>query len=342
MYTHKDYEVNFAMNEKTKQLKNPLWTWFLQNVKNVLSNVRYRILFLVFVILSAVALLFLLSYVLNLTTNWVLQIFLLLYFLFPLYMVFSYGHRSYSQILYELSLNASIHSVRKEIKKLRERRKQRQEEDVRPLQVKVNKVRIDLKNFIDFSEILTPPIYNYELDRLQKGIDVLFNSISEVLFPMHHVFSQAQKIEQQQTLDYYDSLEHPTKEELEEQWEEMQKEEMGEIDWFDFYALDEFLQYLGDVLFTRTKAYSPFSKKHPINLILLSRFFDYWNSVVSSCRNCKSTYEKARKDVEEYYRLLGRRELQRRQRMRRLIDDLLIVIISVAVSTIVNYLIKFP
>jgi len=239
-------------------------------------------------------------------------------------------------------LNSSIHGARKEIKKLRERRKQRQEEDFRPLQVKVNKVRIDLKNFIDFSEILTPPIYNYELDRLQKGIDVFFNSISEVLFPIRHVFSRAQRMEQQETLDYYQSVEHPTEEELAEQFEEMQKEEIGEIDWFDIYALDEFLQYLGDTLFAHTKAFSPFSHKHPINLIMLSRFFDYWNSVVSSCRNCKSIFEKAKNDVEEYYKLLGRRELLRRQRMRRLVDDALIIIISVVVSAIVNYLIKFP
>jgi hypothetical protein len=232
-------------------------------------------------------------------------------------------------------LNSSVFRVRREIERIRKGKK-----DFRALQFKINNIRRELKDFIDYSEIVSPPVYGYELQRLQKAIDVFFNSISEVLFSKPNVFSRAQKIEEQLTLDYYQSLEHPTKEEIEEQFEEMQKSEMGIIDWFNVYALDEFLQYMGDTLFARTTAFSPFSYKHLIDLITLSRFFDHWNSIVSSCRNSKSAYEKSRQDIEEYYKLLGRRETQRRQRMRRLIDDIMVVIVSVVLSVIVNYIIK--
>ena len=60
---------------------------------------------------------------------------------------------------------------------------------------------------------------------------------------------------------------------MDEEFEEMKRSEMGIINWFGIYALDEFLEYLGDVLYVPSKPYSPFSFKHPINMILLSRFF---------------------------------------------------------------------
>jgi hypothetical protein len=124
----------------------------------------------------------------------------------------------------------------------------------------------------------------------------------------------------------------------EQELEEMQKSEMGKIDWFDRQALDEAMEYLGDALFAQTRPFSPFSYRHPINLILVSRFFDHWNSVVSHCGNCRGLFEKTRNDLEEYYKLIGRREGQRKQRMRQLTDDVLIVAISVVLSTIVQYL----
>jgi hypothetical protein len=317
--------------------KNPLRTWFWRNFKAVLSNNRKRIVFLCLHAFLIVFLLYLLSYTLEYNKDMGLanQLFALGFYVLLLFFPFKYIYKSGLQILFEGSLNDSTYNVRGEIERIR-----RQKKDFRALQVKINNFRRDLKNFIDYSEIISPPVYGYELNRLQKGIDIFFNSISEVLFSKPNVFSRAQKIEQQQTLDYYESLEHPTEEEIEEHFEQMAHDEEGIINWFDLYALDEFLQYLGDTLFARTDAFSPFSYKHPIDLITLSRFFDHWNSVVSSCRNCRSAFKKSKEDIEEYYKLLGRRESERRQRMRRLTDDALIVIISVVLSIIVNYLLK--
>lgn len=317
--------------------ENPLRTWFWGNLKAVLSSNRKRIVFLCLDALLIVFLLYLLSYALEYSRDLGLanQLFALGFYVLLLFVPLLYGWRSLLQIVQEMLLNSSIFHVRREIERIRRQRK-----GFRALQFKINNARRELKDLIDYSEIISPPIYNFELDRLQKRIDLFFNVISEVLFPIPQVFSREEEIEQQMCEAYYRSQERPTEEEMAEQYEEMQKRQEGIIDWFDLSALDEFLFYLGDSLFAHSEVFSPFSFKHPINLIMLSRFFERWNTIVSSCRNCKNAYKKSKEDIEEYYKLLGRRESERRQRMRRLTDDALIVIISVVLSIIVNYLLK--
>jgi len=317
--------------------RNPLRIWHFENLKTILLNVRHRLAFLVIAVLLIVFLLWLLAIALEYNKDLDLanQLSALGIWVLLLFSPILYAYRSSMQILMEGSLNSSIYRVRREIECIREQKK-----DFRALQVKINYFRTSLKEFIDYSQIISPPVYGYELNRLHKGIDIFFNSVSEVLFSRPNIFSRAQKIEQQQALDFYESLEHPTKEETEEQFKEMRKSEMGTVDWFNLYALDEFLQYLGDTLFSRTDAFSPFSFKHPIDLITLSRFFAHWNSVVSSCRNCRRAFKKSKEDIEEYYKRIGEREKQRRQRIQRLRDDAIIVATSVILSTIVQYLIK--
>jgi hypothetical protein len=316
---------------RKEQSKNPLRAWFWRNFKAILSNNRKRIVFLYLDLFLIIFSIYLLSYTSEYTRDLGLasQLFALGFYIVLLFAPLLYGWRSLVQIGQEMLLNSSIFHVRREIERIRRQRK-----GFRALQFKINNTRRELKDLIDYSQIISPPIYDYELHRLQKGIDIFFNSISEVLFSKPNIFSRAQKIEQQQTLDYL------TEEEIEEHFEQMAHDEEGIINWFNLYALDEFLQYLGDSLFAYREAFSPFSRKHPIDLITLSRFFDHWNSVISSCRNCKRAYKKSKEDIEEYYKLLGRRESERRQRMRRLIDDALIVITSVIASIIVTYLMK--
>jgi len=324
------------MNEK-RQLENPLRTWRRQTLRNVLSNLRERIVFVFLDGLLVVFLFMWLSTTLQITkdSGLVNQLFVLGFFVFLLFFPFLYGWRSSLQISQELLLCASIFSARKEVDHIR-----RHQKDLNALQFKINKARRELKDFIEYSEVISPPVHSYELNRLHKGIDIFFNSTSEVLFSKPNAFSRKQSIEEQMTLDYYESLEHPTREELDEQFEEMQKEEMGVIDWFGIAELDEFLQYLGDNLFAWTEPFSPFSYKHPIDLITLSRFFEHWNSVVSSCKNCRNASEKSRQDIEKFYEVQGERETQRRQRAGKLTDNIMVVIVSVVLSVIVNYLMR--
>lgn len=317
--------------------KNPLRTWFWRNFKAVLLNNRKRIAFLIFDLVLIVVLVILLPYTLEYTRDLdlVSQLFALGVYVLLWFVPIKYGWRSLLQIVQEMLVNSSIFGVRREINRIRTQGKDRY-----VLQFKISNARREFKDLLDYSEIISPPIHSYELNRLQKGIDIFFNSISEVLFSKSNIFSRAQKYVQQQALQHYESLEHPTQEEIDAHFEEMQEDEEGIISWFGLDAFDEFLQYLGDTLFARTGAFSPFSYKHPIDLITLSKFFDRWNSVVSSCKNCTSAYEKSMKDIEKYYELLGRKESQRKQRISTLTDNALIVIVSVLLSIIVNYLLK--
>jgi hypothetical protein len=120
---------------------------------------------------------------------------------------------------------------------------------------------------------------------------------------------------------------------LEQEFKEQISEITGEIDSFDREALDEFMRYLGDTLFEKTKPFSPMSFKHPIDLIEISGFFESWNSVASHCD--KRSFEEAQKDIDEYYASVR----QERQRMRGLRDNVVVVVISVFLSVILSKLI---
>lgn len=326
------------MNKKVREPKDSLREWRWKNFKNVLSNVRYRIIFPIFFLIVATVLVFISVGLVELYISWIVnQILIVVLLFFPLIWSAFYTFRSLTQVLQELILTKSIYRVRKDIKKVIS---QKGASDFRSLQTNMNRVRTDLKYFIEWSATLTPPISDYELDRLQRAIDIFFNTASEVLFPTPFVFSRAERIERERTLDYYSSQEHPTKEEIDEQLQEMEYAEGGIINWFDFMALDEFLNYLGDILFSPTKPYSAFHSKHPVNVILLSKFFKYWNLVISSCKNSRIVYKKVEQDIERYHSDIEKRETQRRQRMSELKDKVLIVIISVIVSTIVNLSVK--
>lgn len=211
---------SLTISEKNKKPRNPLNEWYRQNTKTLFKNLTYRIAFLVLCVAALGGLLALLQYAVALVSGWANQFFVLVYFLLGLYLIISYAFKSFNQMLSEFALSASIFYLRKEIERLK---KPKEVQDLNALQVRINKVRSNLKDLINLSEIRTPPIYNYELSRLQKGIDIFFNSTSEVLFPTQQVFSEAEKIEQQQTLAYYQAEEHPTVDELAEEFEEAQK-----------------------------------------------------------------------------------------------------------------------
>lgn len=329
------------MSQKTSTLSASLTIkeWYRNNFNNILSNAKYQILG-AFIYMGIGALLIYFSqFFIEMITEWVVyQILILLLFSVPLVWSAFYMSRNLNQLSSVLPLNKSISELRMDIRDIRKVRKE--DRNFRSFQINISKVRRNLKDYINYSEVLTPPIPNYELNRLQRAIDIFFNSVSQVLFPNPYVFSRAQERQRQLALDYWQSQEHPTEEEIEDHFEQMERDEEGIIDYFDSEALNEFLRYLGDILFSRTKAYSPFSSKHPINVIALGNFFNHWNDAISSCKNTKAVYNKVEQDIEKYYEEFERRKKERRQRMFGLTDNVLIVIVSSAISIIVTYLIR--
>ena len=321
-----------------KTARAPLWKEYYENFRIILSNSLQRLFFLLLDLVLIGLLFYLLSISLNQVAHIVGQLVLLLFFLALLYLPFTYLYRSSIQLNFETSLNSSIYDARRYIGELR---KPKTIKNYRLFQDRINRVRRNLKDFVEYSEILSPPIFNYELDRLQKGIDIFFNCASEVLVPIRKLFSRAEEYEQEMEEEQRESSQLFAEEETLEMVEEHFRDMTGEIGDFDLGAMDEFMRYLWIALFEKeTKRYSPLSFKHPVNLIVLSRFFDRWNSVISSRSNSKAIFEKTNKDIENYYKQLGRIESKRRQQMWQLRDEVLIVMLSVGISTLVQYLIQ--
>jgi hypothetical protein len=201
---HPSFFGKLYLRLKTRLFGHALREWALKNLKTILYNNWGRIVFLFLDLGLVISLFYLASYTSNHATNTSLadQLSILGFFAFFLLLPIYYGWRSANQILSEISLNTSIFNVRADISRLR---KKGNERDVRLLQIDINRSRINLKDFISVSAILSPPIYNYELDRVQKRIDIFFNSICKMLFPPKKIHSRAQEIEHQETLDYYES-----------------------------------------------------------------------------------------------------------------------------------------
>ena len=317
--------------------QNPIAKAYRKNARNIASNSAYRIVGSIVVLTVLVISFYALMIILR-VNNWIGQLILIAFFATLIYPPAKYIYVSTNQIIAELSVNFSISNLKWSIFFLRKRQASK---NYRSLQAKMNRLRTSLLDFLEYSEIITPPVFNYELNRLKMKIDKFFNSASEVLVPINKSFSRAQDYDEEMASMYYDSLEHPTEDEEAEMFEETHRQESGEIVSFDLSAMDEFLNYFWIVLFEKEpKRYSAFSFKHPVNLIMLSRFFDSWNSILASCADSKGIYEKASKDIEEYYKSVGELESERRQRTWRLRDDVIVVLVSVGFSTLIQYLIS--
>jgi hypothetical protein len=303
-----------------------------------LSNSAYRIILFTVVLVGVIVSFYLLMLSIGQINNWISQLISVGFFVTLIYLPAKYFYVSTNQILAELSVNFSISNLKWTVFFLTKRQGNK---SYRSLQAKMNRLRTSLLDFLEYSEILTPPVFNYELNRLRKRIDIFFNCASEVLVPINKRFSRSQEYDDYLAQMAYESEEHPTDEEYAEMNEEQMRQETGEIVCFDLYAMDEFLNYFWIVVFEKeAKRYSAFSFKHPVNLIMLSRFFDSWNSLLASCANSKGIYEKASKDIEEYYKSVGELESERRQRTWRLRDDVIVVLVSVCLSTLIQYLIS--
>lgn len=318
--------------EKGDKQKDYMKEWYRRKDRNYLLAVKYRII-MIFTLLSTPFLLIVYLDInidlVNAGINQILgsAIFVFIYSVFPLY----YAIKEIRHMGREHKLLSSIYRVRKNIRTLEHQK----EKDFRPLQINLNRTRESLKGFVEVSRVISPPIPDYELNRLQRAIDIFFNTTCEILFPIRDVFSREQKIDREQALDYYNET-REIKEQVEQHFEEEALERFGTINFFDFDALDEFFEYLGNILFSETKLYRFSSFKYQINLIELSHFFIRWNKIISTCRNCISIYRKAEKDIEKYYSELQTRETQRKEKY----NEIAIVVISVIVSTVINTLFK--
>jgi hypothetical protein len=335
------------MSKKTPNKRNPFKNWYerwkeklppIQRTyyrysRNILWNSRDRIILSGLAIVGIIALsVYVLSIVAH-TPSWLSLIIafaiLVAYVYFPL----KYVWQNFNQVSVEYRLNTNIMFLKRRIDLLN---KVKEKKNYRSFQFLITDLRRNLIDYLENSEIVSPPVANFELDRLRKNIDIFFNCASETLVPINKLFSLEDEIEASK---YEDEGEPPDKI-LEWENQDLLRLETGQFDHFDLQAMDEFLDHLWDVLFDKEpKPYLISSFKHPVNIMLLSKFFIKWNQKISVCYNCKSVFKKASDDIEEYYKSMSELESEKRKRRWELRDDVIVVLVSVVLSTLIQYLI---
>jgi hypothetical protein len=139
--------------------------------------------------------------------------------------------------------------------------------------------------------------------------------------------------EEEERKEYFENK--PTEQEIETHFEHESRENQGVFKVFDFEIFDEFLRYLSNTLFYRTKPYSIVYNSHPINLIRISDFFDHWNNRLLECGNCKEIIAEVSKDIDMHHQRIEKEESEHKERMTDLKFSILTIFISVTLSAVV-------
>lgn len=327
------------MTQSDANPKDALKKWYSEKKSTLHSNLKYKWISSLSAFALAFVLLYSFSFVAKITTDMPTQIVVFAYLAFFIYIPMSFYFRSFIQIMSEYSLNQSIHGARKEILDITNQKKE--DRDLRSLQRKIRALRNNLLSFVKASGVITPVIYDYELVRLYMGIDAFFSTAGEALLENRSwTFSRMQEIaREEQNLDDY-LKEKPTRNEIEEHFEAEDREKDGIIKSFDFDALDEFLRFLGDTLFYKTKPYQILPIKHSMNVVQLSRFIEHWNDILATSKNSKKIYKNLSKDIQLHYEKIEKREAEHQQRMSDLRINLLTIFVSVSLSAVVSVLLR--
>ena len=319
---------------KQKSKLNPIRRDSNKYENNIFSNSLLRIVASILCFLLIIYFLFSIgSTIEQSSNNWYTTVFGIILFTAIFYFPAKFIWSTYNQLSLELEINKTIRFLKWNIKKLSE---PSEKKNYRSLQGNITELRNSIVGYLDNSLIIGLPVSNFELNRLKKRIDIFTNCASEALVPINEVFSQIDKYESDCFQDYQEYYE---KERAKESLDEKNfRKDTGYFQNFDLPAMDEFLDNLWNVLFEKeVRRYYPLAYKHSVNLILLSRFFAKWNSRISDCQNCKELYEKNKADIEEYYKSVSELEGENRQRKWKLRDDAIIVVVSVALSTLIQH-----
>lgn len=335
-----------ATSKKPNLLANPikklfnkitiseLTKWYWHNEKTILWNLTGRIILSSLFVFSLLLLIsifgnFFLTEKLNLESQ---------LFNFGLVLALSffpalYCYRTINQYAYAHELNLSLTSLRRYLTSFEV---QLNKIDYRRFQNRINGLRTSLRDYINYSQILSQPVHNYEIFRLLKKIDIFFNTTSEALLPLKQEFCEEQEITLQKQIknpDFDKYLVHINNEKIEK--------ETGIINEFSPTSMDDFSRHLGKVIFdAESRPYNPFSFKIPVNLLYLSSFFEKWNSIIKACPNCHPAFDKAQEDITKYYKLITRTESKKSERMWNMRDNVTVVFISVIISTMIQYFLK--
>ena len=153
--------------ERWKERLPPIRRAYYRYLRNILWNSKNRIIFSGLIFVGVFAFLaFLLSGVAR-TTNWIALVITFAIFIAYVYFPLKYVWQNFNQVSVESRLNTDIRLLKRRIELLN---KAKGKKNYRSFQVFITDLRRDLIDYLENSEIVSPPVANFELNRLRKNI----------------------------------------------------------------------------------------------------------------------------------------------------------------------------
>lgn len=166
--------------------------------------------------------------------------------------------------------------------------------DFEKFQINYNNLRKNIKKRLRSSRgnLLT---YDYEINRIIQDIDTFFDATIKILFRrkiMTIPFSphDAYEIILEET-DKQSQLHHFMDEDIESPPIEYDFE-YRKINQIDFYAINKFLKYFGDINIRKQKIKF-------VNTVAIGELFRRWNLIIEKLE--RNIFEESKNDVEKYY-----------------------------------------
>jgi len=200
------------------------------------------------------------------------------------------------------------------------------------LQSRFEAVRGNIKEFVNTSIAVFPPISDYLFDKLKQSIDIFFYATGMVvLSEKPDYYSVSEKRQAEMEIEFWDE-ESELKAQAEEAAQAYEDEMTGYVRYFDIYELRSFLEFLANRIFAKGTFHPFWVIKYPINLIDLLNFFEHWNGVVLNSENGVQAAKSARSEVERFYSETRRREEIKAERIWTLMSSLIVAVLSALVG----------
>jgi len=194
------------------------------------------------------------------------------------------------------------------------------------LQGRHDAVRINMGLYIARSNSLFSPIGDVLSQKLRRSVDTFFYGAAlVVLSEKPDYYSSSEK--QRAWLERQD-IEARLKKLAEGITQDVEAIIKGSVREFTLYELKTFLDYLGNRIFRKNGYHAFWKMKYPINLIDYTNFFDHWNELLLRSENGKNEMERAKKEVEQYYKENRRRQDVKNERIWYLLSGLLVAVLS--------------
>lgn len=231
-----------------------------------------------------------------------------------------------SQTLVEMQL---CYSIIKLSRCIRPRASNEKNPSKTKAQSKLESVRRNLHDYVEASTATLPAINDFVFENLQKHIDVFFYVAGMVLFaekPDYYSSSEEQQMEIERSWEEANWSEEKEMERIAE--EAQRSHDELTITRFDMHQLRSFSDRLSGRMFRVGDVHPFLGFKYPVNAVDLMKFFEYWITTLTGCKNAEPELPQAKEDVERFYSKRSLIQEKKQERSWTLFQGLVIAIFS--------------